>query len=396
MVRRVVTGVIAIANAVKLADVDVITAYPIRPYTGVMNELARMIADGEFDAEYIVSDCEHSQFEMAKHASMAGARVFTGSAGIGFAYAYEPVVVAASDRAPVVAMLGDRTLDDPGCFGVEHTDALADRDLGWMMFFAENAQEALDLTLIAYRVAEDARVLLPALVCCDGHFITHVYRPVDIPESGQVKAFLPPYNRQYLLDPDRPVSIAPQVGSSGEHAYEFRRQMVEAMGAAREVISKASVDFGKIFGRKYPPFIEEYMVQEADAVLIILGNMSMGAREAARQLRAKGERVGVVRIRAYRPFPDIELQEALAGAKAVGVVDCNYSYGSPLGGGIVFHDVRSALYGSSRAPPVVDFFAGLGGREVTVEDFIGMFRVLLTTARTGKAEKNVYWIGLRE
>lgn len=158
MVKRVITGVVAIANAVKLVDVDVITAYPIRPYTGVMNELATMIADGEFDAEFIVSDSEHSQFEMAKHASMAGARVFTGSAGIGFAYAYEPVVVTASDRAPVVAMLGDRTLDDPGCFGVEHTDALADRDLGWMEFFAENAQEALDTTLMAYRVAEDERV----------------------------------------------------------------------------------------------------------------------------------------------------------------------------------------------------------------------------------------------
>ena len=206
-----INGCVAAAQAAKYADVDVITAYPIRPYTATMMALAQMVANGELDAEYIVADSEHSQLSIAHGASSSGARVFTGSSGVGVQFAYELYSPISGSRMPVQMMIADRTLDPPGDFGSEHTDALSTRDMGWLMGWSCNAQEAFDNHLMAYRIGEDPRVLLPQMVCQDGFFVSHITSDCELPDAGQVKEFLPPYKHPYPLDPRHPVSHGPQI-----------------------------------------------------------------------------------------------------------------------------------------------------------------------------------------
>ena len=206
---ELISGSEAIAHACRLADVDVITAYPIRPYDTVMQYVSQMISNGDFDCEFIVAESEHSQFEIVKHASAVGARVFVGSSGVGWFYAFEALAVTAGLRIPMVAMVGNRALDDPGAFGVEHNDALAVRDLGWMLAWVATAQEALDTALIAYRVAENSRVFLPCAISCDGAFLTHSQAIVKVPGQAMVDSFLPAYDRaEKQLHPDNPITIA--------------------------------------------------------------------------------------------------------------------------------------------------------------------------------------------
>src|ERR1700740_990053 len=206
-----ITGSEAIAVACKLADVDVVTAYPIRPYDSAMQYVVNPVAKGDLDCEYIRAEGEHSQFEIVNHASACGARVFCGSSGVGWMYAMEALTVTPALRIPMVAMVGNRALDDPGAFGVEHNDALAVRDLGWLLTWGDSAQEALDTALIAYRVAEDRRMFVPLAIRCDGAFLTHSQALVQIPSQEQVKKFLPRYNRgDLLLHPDNVISVAPQ------------------------------------------------------------------------------------------------------------------------------------------------------------------------------------------
>src|ERR1700676_2638628 len=223
-----ITGAEAIAIACKLANVDVVTAYPIRPYDTVMQYISQLVADGEMDCEYIVAEGEHSQFEIVKHASACGARVFCGSSGVGWMYAMEALTVTPALRIPMIAMVGTRALDDPGAFGVEHNDALAVADLGWQFAWVDNAQEALDTALIAYRVAEDRRIFLPLAISCDGAFLTHSQTQVKIPPQAWVNEFLPPYKRgNLLLHPDNPITVAPQ--GNEDWVMEIRRQHNAAM-----------------------------------------------------------------------------------------------------------------------------------------------------------------------
>src|SRR5437868_4327292 len=232
------TGSEAIAHALRLADVDIVAAYPIRPYDAVMQAVATMIADGKMDCEYIVAEGEHSQFELVKHASAVGARAFVGSSGVGWFYAFEAIAVTAGLRLPVVANVGNRALDDPGAFGVEHNDALAVRDLGWLMNWVDSAQEALDTALIAYRVAEDPRMFVPCAISCDGAFLTHSQALVNIPTQEQVKQFLPRYNRaDLMLHPDNPITVAPQ--GNEDWVMEIRRQNYAAMERSSLVSKEA-------------------------------------------------------------------------------------------------------------------------------------------------------------
>lgn len=394
MVLKYIRGTEAIANAVKMADVDVFSGYPIRPSTGVINILAKYVADGELDAEYVIAESEHTQFEVVKHASLVGARTFTASAGIGLAFAYEPVVVMPALRVPVVAMIGNRALDEPGSFGSEHNEMLGNRDMGWIIRQVENPQEAQDLTLQAYRISEDNRVLLPHIIGVDGNFITHVYRPVDMASPNLVKKYLPPYHRPNLLDPDHPVSIATQVGSEGEHA-EIRKEVDEAMKNAKEVIKDASNEFEKIFGRKYDPFFEEYMAEDADYVIFAAGSVNLTLRKAVRILREKGMKVGAIKLRTFRPFPAMELAEALRKFKGVGIIDINFSAGSPHSGGVYFTELRSALYDLSERPIIVDFISGLVGRDIKLENIYEMAKILENVVKEKKYRDLVHWIGFK-
>src|SRR3979411_2165421 len=333
-----ITGSEAIAVACKLADVDVITGYPIRPYDTVMQYIAKLVSNGEMDCEYIIAEGEHSQFEIVKHASACGARVFCGFLGGGWMYAMEALTVTPALRIPMVAMVGNRALDDPGAFGVEHNDALAVPDLGWQLVGVDNHQEALDTALIAYRVAEDRRVFLPCAISCDGAFLTHSQALVKIPSQEQVKEFLPPYDRgDLLLHPDNPITVAPQ--GNEDWVMEIRRQNYAAMERAHGVIKAAYADFERIFGRSYGnPFFEEYMTDDADIVLVGMGTLSTPVKVAIRQMRAEGKKVGFVRMRWFRPFAAEELSKSLQRFAAIGVIDRDYSFCSPYLGGVLGRD----------------------------------------------------------
>jgi pyruvate ferredoxin oxidoreductase alpha subunit len=324
-----------------------------------------------------------------------GARVFCGSSGVGWMYAFEALTVTPALRIPMVAMVGNRALDDPGAFGVEHNDALAVRDLGWQLVWVDNAQEALDTALIAYRVAEDRRIFLPCAISCDGAFLTHSQAIVRIPSADKVKAFLPPYKRgDLLLHPDNPITVAPQANE--DWLMEIRRQNGAAMERAPGVIREAYADFERIFGRRYGnPFIEEYETDDAEVVLVGMGTLSNPVRVAIRQMRAEGRKVGFVRVRWFRPFPAEDLAQSLSRFAAVGVVDRDFSWGSPYGSGVLATEVRTALYPAARHPVVIGFIAGLGGREVTLPDVRRMTDVIAQAAE-GKPQPATQWIGLRE
>ena len=392
--KHVWTGTRSIAEAVKIADVDVIAAYPIRPYTGIMNDLAKMVADGEFRAQIIVADSEHSQFEIAKHASAVGARTFVGSSGVGLAYATEAICVTALGQLPVVAVAGCRALDDPGNFGMEWNDVFLFRDVGWLVSWAKDPQEALDMTLVAYRVAEDHRVLLPHFIAIDGAAITHVSTPVEPPARESVTEFLPPYKPPYPLDPAYgPVTKAQHIAPS-LIGPEQRKVVDVAMKNSEEVIQEAWKDYTRYVGRQYSPFVETTFMDDADIALVSMGAYTKDAIYATRKLRERGIKAGVVRLRYWRPFPAKELREVLQDAKAVGVVDFSYSMGSPDYGGAFFNDVRSALYEGNSKPRLVDFIFA-GGREPTVRHFEKAALMVRESALAGRVSKITHWLTLR-
>ena len=393
---ELISGSEAIAIACALADVDVITAYPIRPYDTVMQYVARLKADGAFDCDFIVAESEHSQFEIVKHASAVGARTFCGSSGVGWFYAFEAITVTAGLRMPVVAMVGNRALDDPGAFGVEHNDALAVRDLGWMLYWVATAQEAMDMALLAYRVAEDPRVFLPMALSCDGSFLTHSQAIVNVPTAQQVQQYLPAYDRGKLqLHPDNPITVAPQVNE--DWLMEIRRQADEAMRRSVEVIKESYSEFKDRFGRGDPsPFIEEYETEDAEIVIVGMGTLALPVRVAIRRMREQGRKIGFLRVKFFRPFATDDIREALSRCKAVCVIDRDYSFGSPSYAGVLFNDLRSALYPLESHPLMLNFIAGLGGREIHVNDVNEMVDITQQAVDTGKIDKETTWIGVRE
>ena len=311
-------------------------------------------------------------------------------------YAMEALTVTPALRVPMVAMVGNRALDDPGAFGVEHNDALAVRDLGWMLNWVDSAQEALDTALIAYRVAEDPRMFVPCAISCDGAFLTHSQALVKIPSAEQVKEFLPKYNRgKLLLHPDNVVSIAPQVNE--DWVMEIRRQNYQVTEQAIGVIREVYADFERIFGRKYGnPFFEEFMTEDADVVLLGMGTLSTPVKVAIRKLREQGKKVGFVRLRWFRPFDGPDVARCLDRFEAIGVIDRDFSFGSPNLSGVLATEVRSAMYtGATTRPPVLGFICGLGGREVTVPDVERMANIVFDAAN-GTSQPLTQWIGLRE
>lgn len=387
-------GCVASAQAAKYADVDVIAAYPIRPYTATMMALAQMVANGELDAEYIVADSEHSQLSIVHGAASAGARTFTGSSGVGVQYAYELYSPISGSRMPVQMMIADRTLDPPGDFGSEHTDALSARDMGWLMGWAATAQEVFDNHLLAYRIGEDPRVLLPQFVCQDGFFVSHISGDVELPDPGQVQEFLPPYKHPYPLDPRRPVSHGPQI--MPEQGPPLQLERARAMEGACAVIEQAHDEFAQIFGRRYDPWVEEYMTDDADVAFFLQGGHAVTARYAVKHMRDRGAKVGLVRLRTIRPYPRERVRDVLSKFKVVGVVETNLALGSVASGGALFAEVCGALYDSPQRPLVTSFMAGLGGEAIVLREFYWMTNKLLEAQKRGAVEKLTHWVGFEE
>jgi len=385
------SGCAAAAQAAKMAQVEVICSYPIRPYTAIMMELAKMVANGELDAEFVHGEGEHAQLSVVLGAAAAGARALTGSSGVGVTYAFETYSPIAGGRIPLQMMIADRALDPPGDFGSEHTDAMSCRDQGWLMGWAESPQEVFDNCLINYRVGEDHRVLLPQFVCQDGYFVSHIPGKVVLPEQSQVDEFLPPYALPHPLDPKRPVSHGPQIRPDQGTIMDLQR--AQAMLDAPAVIREAIDDYNRIFGRNISPFLEEYMTEDAEIAFFIMGAHTMTARHAVNHLRSQGVKVGLVKLRFVRPWPTEDVAAALSKFKAVGVVETSTSYGSAMHGGNLLHEVRASLYELPQRPLTTSFMAGLGGEMVGLKDFYYMADILSKAVKEGKTRKTVYWVG---
>jgi len=355
---------LAVAEAAKLANVDVVAAYPITPQTHIVEHLAELVADGELDAAYIPVESEHSAMSACLGASAVGARTFTATAGQGLELMHEVLYVTSSMRLPVVMAVANRALSAPLSVWGDHSDVMAVRDTGWIQIFTENGQEVVDNVLCGFRIGEDPRVLLPVMVHLDGFYLSHMIEPIVFPEQSQVDGFLPPYQHPMPLHPDRPVTMGafapPIIYSEAKKAQEVNLE------ASREVILECWDEFGKTFKRYYSP-VERYRSDDAKVLLLTLGSFSETAMTAIDRMREEGREVGLVRIRLWRPFPFAEIRQAVRNAEVLIVLDRALSFGGP--GGPVCSEVRSALYGEERRPKVIGFVGGLGGRDITPAGF---------------------------
>ncbi|WP_038055899.1 pyruvate ferredoxin oxidoreductase [Thermodesulfobacterium hydrogeniphilum] len=357
---------IAIADAVAQCKVDVISAYPITPQTHIVEHLAELVNNGELDAEYIPVESEHAAMSACIGASAAGARTFTSTASQGLLLMYENLFIASALRLPIVMVIANRSISAPISIWNDHSDVMTIRDSGWIQTFAENGQEAVDLIYHAYKVAE--KTLLPVAVNIDGFTLSHVIEPIELLDQDLVDKYIPPLRMKYKLDPKKPVSI----GAIGipEIYTEAKKAQDEALKASYKIIINAWRQFEKISGRKYQS-VETYEMEDAEVALIIMGSLAETAMNAVDYLRRKGKKVGLVRFRLWRPFPLRDFIKSIGKVKALGVVDRAVSHCST--GGPVGIEVRSALYQSNKRPKVVNFIAGLSGRDVTKEDFIELF-----------------------
>jgi pyruvate ferredoxin oxidoreductase alpha subunit len=358
---------LAVSEAVKLANVDVIAAYPITPQTHIVEHLSELVADGHLDAEFIPVESEHSAMSTCCGSSAAGARTYTATSSQGQALMLEICYVAAALRLPIVMSVATRSLSGPISIWNDHSDMMMSRDTGWIQTVAENGQEAFDLTLHAFRVAEDPRVLLPVINNLDGFTLTHVIEPIEILDQKEVDRYLPPYQPQMRLDPENPISIGP-VGMP-EVYTEAKKAQDEAIKSAKPVIIEAWQEFGDLFGRYYKP-VETYRTDGAETLLVTMGSLSETAMTAVDHMRANGKDVGLVRIRLFRPFPFEEFLAAVEGAKQIAVMDRALSLNGA--GGPLAIEVKAALYDEPERPYIWNYVAGLAGRDVTIENFVEM------------------------
>jgi pyruvate/2-oxoacid:ferredoxin oxidoreductase alpha subunit len=391
---RMLSGCAAAAQGAKFAEVEVICSFPIRPYTAIMMELARMVANGELDAEFIHGEGEHAQLSVVLGASAAGARAYTGSSGVGVTYAFEVYSPAAGGRYPLQMAIADRTLDPPGDFGSEHTDAMSCRDQGWLMGWASTPQEVFDNTLINFRVGEDPAIMLPQFVCQDGYFLSHIPDKVILPEMSQVREFLPPYKAPHPLSLECPVSHGPQIRP--DQGAPMDAQRAATFLEVPQVIEKAVNDFNRIFGRNYDPYLETYKMEDAEMAFFIQGAHANTCKFAINQLRSKGLKAGMVRPRWVRPWPTEQIAQAFAKVKAIASVENSTSYGGAMRGGNLVHELRATLYDLEKRPLVTSFMAGLGGEVILLEDFEYMAKVLTQMVKEKKTRQQVYWIGFEE
>jgi pyruvate ferredoxin oxidoreductase alpha subunit len=379
----------AITIACKLANVDVVAAYPITPQTHIVEDLAELVANGELDASFIPVESEHSALSACLGSSAAGARTFTATAGQGLELMHEVVYVASSMRLPIVMAIANRALSAPISVWGDHSDVMAVRDTGWIQIFAENGQQTVDNVLCAFRIGEDQRVLLPVMVHLDGFHLTHVIEPISFPEQSDVDKFLPPNKYPMPLDPDRPVAM----GSFGPpYIYpECRKAQEDNLKASKEVILEGWKEFGDLFGRYYSP-VEYYRCEDAKVLLLTMGSFSETAMDAVDKMRGEGKNVGLLRLRLWRPFPFEEIRQAVKGAEVLVVLDRAISLGAM---GPVCSEIKSALYHEAKKPKVVSFIGGLGGRDISLDGFEQIINKGIEIARTG-SEQEYEMYGVRE
>ncbi len=360
---KMMTGYDAVAEAVKACDPDVIPAYPITPQTDIVERISEMVADGELTSEYVRVDSEFNAASTALGASAAGARTFTATCSQGLKLMSEPLFSASGMRLPLVLAIANRSLSAPLSIWGDHTDTFAERDGGMIQFYAEDVQEAMDNIAMAYRVAEDEEISLPALSCLDGFILTHVQEKVEPFSRKEIREFLPERSPVHTLDPSDPKTMGAY--ARPEHWTETRYEVHQAQLKAKDKIAEAVEEFANIFDREYGlgynGLLETYRAEDADVLLVALGSVCGTMKYIVDEYRQRGEKIGIVRPRVYRPFPTEELCEVLEDAEAIAVVEKDISLGYQ--GGLAI-DIKSALYSNGSRIPILNFIVGLAGRDV--------------------------------
>lgn len=360
----------AAALAVKQCDVDVIAAYPITPQTHIVERLADMVADGELDAEFVPVESEHSAMSVCVGASAAGARVFTCTSAQGLILMSEIVFITSAMRLPCVMILANRSLSGPLSIWCDHTDVMSIRDCGWIQIFANTGQEVYDLVFWAYKVAE--RTLHPVIINMDGFYLTHVVEAIELIDDEMVKRYLPPYKPSFALHPHNPMTM----GAYGvpELYTEAKKAQDEALKRTYQPVCEEWENLGAITSRYYKP-VETYMTEDAQTLFFTMGSIGETGTVAVDQMRQRGEKVGLIALRLWRPFPFEDLRKAVGSAKRLIVLDRALSYGGP--GGPVSSEIRAAFYGREEIPAIYNYIVGLAGRDVRPEDFEQIYREVL-------------------
>jgi pyruvate/2-oxoacid:ferredoxin oxidoreductase alpha subunit len=361
---KVIMGNHAVSYGAKLARAQVIAAYPITPQTHIVEMLSEFCADGLLDAKFIKVESEHSAMAACIGASSAGARAFTATSGHGLALMHEMLHWATGARLPIVMANVNRAMGPGWSIWTEQTDSLAQRDTGWLQFYCESNQEVLDSVIQGFKIAE--QVLLPTMLVLDAFVLSHTQEPVDIPDQELVDSYLPPYHAQYKLDTSDPHAFGSLVAPP--HYMELRYKIQKAMEEAVEVARQVDEEFGEVFGRSYG-LVEKYRMEDAELVLVTSATITSTARVVIDELRQEGHKIGLLKMRMFRPFPTEDVREALAAARKVAVIDRDISFGY---GGIFAEEIKSALYGGSHRPPIFGFIIGLGGRDVTPASIRGI------------------------
>ena len=394
----------AVAYAAKQSDVDVVAAYPITPQTIIVEKYSEYVANGEVQTEFVCTESEHSAMTACLAAALTGARTFTASASAGLALMHEMLTVTSGSRAPVVMAVANRALSSPLNIHGDQSDSMAERDSGWIHIYVENAQEAYDSIIQAFKIAEDPSVSLPILIGLDGFTLSHTLERVDTLSDETIRAFvgervLPLVQNHvgktvpYKLDPDNPMTMGPIALQN--YYFEFKRQQDEAMKNAYKKIQEINSEYAQISDRSYGNgLIEAYKLDDATVAVVCVGSTAGTLKVVVDELRQEGIKAGLLRLRTFRPLPVEELKSALKNAKAIAVMDKSISFGGF--GGAVYHEVRHALYDLQARPPVINYIYGLGGRDTNPRVFRNIFEDLTRIATTGHVEKQITYFGVRE
>ncbi len=391
-IRERLSGNEAAATAMKQINPDVVAAYPITPSTEIPQYFSTFVANGSVDSDFVAVESEHSAMSACIGAEAAGARAMTATSANGLSLMWEMIYIASSLRLPIVLSLVNRAVSGPLNIHNDHSDAMGVRDSGWIMLFSENNQEAYDNTLMAHRIAEHKDVRLPLMICQDGFITSHSIENIELVEDEKVKEFVGEYHPEhYLLNEKEPISVGPLDVQS--YLFEHKAQQAEAMRNAKKVILEVAKDFEKMTGRKYG-FFEEYKLEDAEVAIVCMNSTAGTTKFVVDNLREKGIKAGLLKLRVFRPFPAEEIANALGHLKAVAILDKADSLNAV--GGALFQDVTSAMYVSKKQVPAVNYVYGIGGRDTKADDIEKVYEDLLDIVKSGKVENPYRYFGLRK
>ncbi len=390
-IRERLSGNEAAAIAMKQINPDVVAAFPITPSTEIPQYFSTFVSNGSVDTEFVAVESEHSAMSACVGAEAAGSRAMTATSANGLSFMWEMIYIASSLRLPIVMSLVNRAVSGPLNIHCDHSDAMGVRDSGWIMLFSENNQEAYDNLIMAHRIAENKDVLLPLMVCQDGFITSHSIENIELIEDDKVKEFVGTYKPEhYLLNDKEPMAIGPLDVQS--YLFEHKYQQAQAMRNAKKVIADIAKDFEKMTGRKYS-FFEEYKMEDAEIAVVCMNSTAGTAKTVVDDLRSKGVKAGLVKVRVFRPFPTEEIANALGNLKAVAIMDKADSLNGA--GGALFEDVTSAMYVNQKQVPAVSYVYGIGGRDVTSNDIHEIYEYLQNVANTGEIDNPYRYVGLR-